>query len=96
MKRKELLKILNNNGCILLRNGSKHDIYHNPNKGTTQPIPRHNEILAKKIIRDLNLDSKKLRITSGFKNKLETLIHRIHNSAILYEKLSNQKDTFAF
>ena len=55
-----------------------------------------NEILAKKIIRDLNLDSKKLRITSGFKNKLETLIHRIHNSAILYEKLSNQNATFAF
>ena len=55
-----------------------------------------NEILAKKIIRDLNLDSKKLRITSGFTNKLETLIHRIHNSSILYEKLSNQKDTFAF
>ena len=55
MKRKELLKILNNNGCILLRNGSKYDIYHNPKKGTTQPVPRHNEIneiLAKKIIKD--------------------------------------------
>ena len=57
MKRKDLLKILNNNGCILLRNGSKHDIYHNPKKGTTQPVPRHNEIneiLARKIIKDLS------------------------------------------
>ncbi len=72
MKRKELLKILNNNGCILLRNGSKHDIYHNPNKGTSQPIPRHNEIneiLAKKNNKRFNLDSKKLKITSSFKNK---------------------------
>jgi len=46
---------LNNNGCILLRNGAKHDIYHNHKKGTTQPVPRHNEIneiLAKKIIKD--------------------------------------------
>ena len=56
MKRKDLIKILNNHGCILLRNGSKHDIYHNHQKGTTQPVPRHNEIneiLAKKIIKDL-------------------------------------------
>lgn len=56
MKRKDLIKILNNHGCILLRNGSKHDIYHNPQKGNTQPVPRHNEIneiLAKKIIKDL-------------------------------------------
>lgn len=35
-----------------------------------------NEILAKKIIRDLNLDSKKLRITSSFKNKLEILVYQ--------------------
>ena len=53
MKRKDLLKILKINGCILLRNGVKHDIYYDPNKGTTQPIPRQNEILAKKIIKDL-------------------------------------------
>ncbi|MBK7809624.1 MAG: type II toxin-antitoxin system HicA family toxin [Saprospiraceae bacterium] len=54
MKRKDLLKILINNGCILLRNGSKYDIYHNPKKGTTQPVPRHNEIneiLAKRSLK---------------------------------------------
>ncbi|MCZ2100784.1 MAG: type II toxin-antitoxin system HicA family toxin [Chitinophagales bacterium] len=56
IKREDLLKILNDNPCVLLRSGGKQDIYHNPNKGTTQPIPRHNEInelLAKKIIKDL-------------------------------------------
>ena len=34
-----------------------------------------------------NLDSKKLRFTSGFKKKQETLIHRTANSAIPYENL---------
>jgi predicted RNA binding protein YcfA (HicA-like mRNA interferase family) len=56
MKRKDLIKILNRNGCILLRNGAKHDIYHNPKTGSSQPVPRHNEInemLARKIIKDL-------------------------------------------
>jgi len=34
-------------------------IYHNPKTGASQPIPRHseiNELLAKKIIRDLTRD----------------------------------------
>ena len=56
MKRLDLIKLLKENGCELLRNGAKHDIYHNPEKGTTQPIPRHREIndfLAKKILKDL-------------------------------------------
>lgn len=56
MKRRDLIKILLANHCVLVRNGGKHDIYHNSEKGTTQPVPRHNEIneiLAKKIIKDL-------------------------------------------
>ncbi|MEM0966091.1 MAG: type II toxin-antitoxin system HicA family toxin [Verrucomicrobiota bacterium] len=43
----------------MLRHGGKHDIYHNPNTGATHPIPRHreiNEMLARKIIRDLSKD----------------------------------------
>jgi len=51
MKRKDLIKILLAHHCVLIRNGGKLDIYHNPEKGTTQPVPRHNEIneiLAKK------------------------------------------------
>ncbi|MBK8515248.1 MAG: type II toxin-antitoxin system HicA family toxin [Saprospiraceae bacterium] len=44
MKRRYLIKILDDKGCVLLRNGAKHVIYHNPQKGTTQPVPRHFEI----------------------------------------------------
>ncbi|MFP4694808.1 MAG: type II toxin-antitoxin system HicA family toxin, partial [Halothece sp.] len=50
MKRKELIQRLEKEGCQLLRHGSKHDLYHNPKTGRTQPIPRDheiNEILAK-------------------------------------------------
>ena len=34
----------------------KHDVYHNPETGFSQPVPRHREInerLAKKILKDL-------------------------------------------
>ena len=56
MKRVDLVKQLERAGCKLLRHGAKHDIYHNPKLGISQPVPRHREInerLAKKIIRDL-------------------------------------------
>ena len=56
MKRKELIKKLKDSGCILLRRGSRHDLYKNPATGRKQPIPRHNEIdeiLAKHIIKEL-------------------------------------------
>jgi hypothetical protein len=35
---------LKKEGCILLRSGSRHDIYINPKTGQKQPIPRHSEI----------------------------------------------------
>ncbi len=56
MKRRELIEQLESAGCAILRHGGRHDIYHNPQTGVSQPIPRHqeiNEILAKKILRDL-------------------------------------------
>jgi mRNA interferase HicA len=56
VKRNDLVRQLEEAGCILLRHGGKHDIYHNPRTGMTQPVPRHreiNEYLAKKILRDL-------------------------------------------
>ena len=59
MKRRELIKKIEALGCILLRHGGKHDIYHNPKTGATQPVPRHqeiNEILAQRIIRELSKD----------------------------------------
>ena len=52
MKRKAFIKKLMNEGCILLRPGSRHDIYINPKTGQKQPVPRHTEIdnaLAKHI-----------------------------------------------
>jgi predicted RNA binding protein YcfA (HicA-like mRNA interferase family) len=56
MKRKDLIAIIEKNGCILIRHGGKHDIYQNPHTGISQPIPRHREInerLAQKILKDL-------------------------------------------
>jgi mRNA interferase HicA len=56
VKRRDLIHALESEGCILLRHGGKHDIFHNPKSGRSQPVPRHreiNEMLARKIIRDL-------------------------------------------
>lgn len=58
MKRSELLKQIKKEGCILLRPGSRHDIYINPKTGQKQPIPRHSEIdndLAKHIKKYLGI-----------------------------------------
>lgn len=56
MKHQDLVKKLKSAGCDLLRHGAKHDIYHNTKTGKSQPVPRHretNDLLARKIIRDL-------------------------------------------
>jgi mRNA interferase HicA len=56
VKRLKLLKILEQQGCVLLRHGKRHDIYHNPQSGASEPVPRHadiNEQLAKRIIKAL-------------------------------------------
>ena len=40
----------------MLRHGAKHDIFHNPKSGRSEPVPRHleiNELLAKKILKSL-------------------------------------------
>lgn len=58
MKRKEFIRQLKRDGCILLRPGAKHDIYINPSIGKKQPVPRHTEIdnkLAKHIRKYLGL-----------------------------------------
>ena len=56
MKRKDLIKNLISNGCVLLRNGRNHDLYINSKTGKRQPIPRHREIddqLARHILKEL-------------------------------------------
>lgn len=52
MKRKDFIKLLENNGWILKRNGANHDIYKKNNE--QEAIPRHkeiDEILIKVIIK---------------------------------------------
>lgn len=58
MKRNDLIKQLTKAGCVLLRHGSRHDIYLNPANGNKQPVPRRREIderLAKHIIKYLGI-----------------------------------------
>jgi mRNA interferase HicA len=58
MKRRELLAHLAAHGCELLREGGRHSLFWNPQKGTTSTVPRHREIqefLARKICRDLGI-----------------------------------------
>jgi len=60
VKRLDLVRRLEKMGCTLLRHGGRHDIYHNPGTGNSEPVPRHreiNEVLAKRIIRRLSSPS---------------------------------------
>jgi len=57
MKRRDLVRILVDAGCVMVRHGSKHDWYMNPRTKQSQPVPRHNEIneiLARSIIKKLS------------------------------------------
>ena len=56
MKRRDLIKQIEKAGCILIRNGRRHDWYQNPKTKLSQPVPRHKEIkeyLALHIIKML-------------------------------------------
>jgi hypothetical protein len=39
MKRRDLIKKLEEMGCVMLRHGSRHDWYHNPETKESQPVP---------------------------------------------------------
>lgn len=57
MKRRELIKRLEELGCVLIRHGGNHDWYTNQITKQSQPVPRHKEInenLAKSIINKLS------------------------------------------
>lgn len=52
MKRKDLVKLLTNNGWYFKRSGGSHDLYTNGEE--TETIPRHSEVnerLAQAIIK---------------------------------------------
>lgn len=58
MKRRELVRHLEQHGCELLREGAKHTVYVNRKARKSSTIPRHREInegLARKICRDLEV-----------------------------------------
>ena len=60
MKRRALVRHLEEHGCELLREGSRHSIYVNRALGKTSSVPRHNEInddLARKICKDLGVSA---------------------------------------
>lgn len=56
MKRTELVRTIEEMGCVLIRHGGNHDWYQNATTKMSQPVPRHREIketLAKHIIKML-------------------------------------------
>ena len=56
MKRRDLVRMLEQMGCVLVRHGGRHDWYTNPQSTHSQPVRRHDEInenLAKSIIKKL-------------------------------------------
>jgi mRNA interferase HicA len=58
MKRRDLIRHLEEHGCEKLRDGANHTIYVNRAAGKTSTVPRHreiNEYLARKICKDLEL-----------------------------------------
>jgi len=58
MKRRELIRYLETNGCVPLREGKKHSVYLNKIRRKVSTVPRHKEIsdfLAQKICRDLEI-----------------------------------------
>lgn len=56
MKRRDLIRTIEQQGALFIRHGGKHDWYQNPETKVCQPVSRHNEInehLARAIIRKL-------------------------------------------
>jgi mRNA interferase HicA len=58
MKRGDLVRYLEQLGCKLEREGSRHSIYRNPANGKQTTVPRHMEIdnrLARTICKQLGV-----------------------------------------
>jgi predicted RNA binding protein YcfA (HicA-like mRNA interferase family) len=58
LKRRDLLRHLEQHGCGLLREGANHSVYVNRAARKTSTVPRHREIndyLAAKICKDLDV-----------------------------------------
>jgi mRNA interferase HicA len=58
MKRRDLIRHLEDHGCRFFREGSNHTLYYNPEKNVSAAVPRHNEIgtaVARKICKELEI-----------------------------------------
>jgi mRNA interferase HicA len=58
VKRVDLIRHLEAQGCRLLREGGSHSVYLNPEKRRVSTVPRHREVndfLARKTCRDLEI-----------------------------------------
>ncbi len=58
MKRRDLVRYLENNGCELLREGGNHSVFVNRKTRKSTAVPRHkeiNEFLTRKICKDLEI-----------------------------------------
>lgn len=58
MKRVDLIRHLQQHGCLLLREGGRHSVFVSRAVGKSSTVPRHREInehLARKICRDLDV-----------------------------------------
>lgn len=58
MKRRDLIRHLDDHGCEFVREGHSHTIFENPANGRRVPIARHREIpdpLARTICRQLEI-----------------------------------------
>ena len=58
MKRRDVIRHLEEQGCEFLREGGNHTVYVNRAKHKASSVPRHREIndfLVRKICRDLEI-----------------------------------------
>ena len=58
MKRRDLIKHLTENGCVLLREGGKYSVFQNPTTLIEVPVTRHPEMAdhtARKLCKQLGV-----------------------------------------
>jgi mRNA interferase HicA len=58
VKRVDLIRHLEAQGCVLIREGGNHSVYVNLSQRKASTVPRHREIdefLVRKICRDLDI-----------------------------------------
>lgn len=63
MKRQLLIKFLNANNCVLVREGGRHSIYRNLSNGKLSAVPRHpdiQEMTVKSICKQLDIPQAKI------------------------------------